>query len=56
MLDVSGPLQTGLREVFGVEYGDYWFPGIRNVWGAIAMFSLVLYPYVYLLARARASR
>ncbi|MGK7957069.1 MAG: ABC transporter permease, partial [Crocosphaera sp.] len=29
----------------------YWFPNIRSVWGAIVMLILVLYPYVYLLAR-----
>jgi iron(III) transport system permease protein len=41
-----------LREVFGWRYGDYWFPEIRSLGGAIAMLSLVFYPYVYLLARA----
>ena len=52
MLDVAGPLQSWLRELFGWRYGDYWFPEIRSVGGAIAMLSLVLYPYVYLLSRA----
>jgi len=52
MLDFAGPLQTSLREWFGWGYGDYWFPEIRSLWGAMAMLSLVLYPYVYLLARA----
>ena len=28
------------------------FPGVRSIWGAIAVFTLVLYPYVYLLARS----
>ena len=41
-----------LREANGWSYGDYWFPPIRSLGGAVAMFSLVLYPYVYLLARA----
>ena len=31
---------------------DYWFPQIRSLGGAIVVMSLVLYPYVYLLARA----
>ena len=31
---------------------DYWFPPIRSLGGAIVVMSLVLYPYVYLLARA----
>ena len=52
MLDFAGPVQTALREWFGWGYGDYWFPEIRSLWGAVVMLSLVLYPYVYLLARA----
>jgi iron(III) transport system permease protein len=50
-LEFSGPVQTALRNVFGWGYGDYWFPNVRSLWGAIAMLTLVLYPYVYLLAR-----
>ncbi len=52
MMDFSGPIQTTLREWFGWSYGDYWFPEVRSMWGATSMLSLVLYPYVYLLARA----
>jgi iron(III) transport system permease protein len=52
MLDVAGPLQTSIREVTGWQYRDYWFPEVRSLGGAITMLSLVLYPYVYLLARA----
>lgn len=52
MLDFSGPVQSGLRELTGWGYGDYYFPEIRSLQGAILMLSLVLYPYVYLLARA----
>ncbi len=52
MLDYPGPVQTALRDWTGWGYGDYWFPEIRSLGGAIAMLSLVLYPYVYLLARA----
>ena len=50
-LQFVGPVQTGLRETFGWQAGDYWFPDVRSVGGAIAMFMFVLYPYVYLLAR-----
>src|ERR687885_1774133 len=49
--DYSGPVQTTLRNLFGWGYGDYWFPNVRSLGGAIAMLTLVLYPYVYLLAR-----
>lgn len=52
MLDFAGPLQQALRRYFGWEYGDYWFPEIRSLTGAILMLSLVLYPYVYMLARS----
>ena len=51
-LDVAGPLQTMLRELTGWQYRDYWFPEVRSLGGAIAMLSLVLYPYIYLLARS----
>ena len=50
-LQFSGPLQTGLRAAFGWERGDYWFPEIRSLPGAAFVFTVVLYPYVYLLAR-----
>ncbi len=52
MLDVAGPLQSWLRAAFVWQYGDYWFPEVRSLPGAILMLSLVLYPYIYLLARA----
>ena len=52
LLNYFGPVQTGLRNLFGwSEVGDYWFPEIRSLWGAAVMLLLVLYPYVYLLAR-----
>ena len=52
MLDVAGPVQTMLREVTGWSVGDYAFPEVRSIGGAILMLTLVLYPYVYMLARA----
>ncbi len=52
MLDYAGPVQSALREAFGWGYGDYWFPSIRSLGGAVAMLTLVLYPYVYLFALA----
>ncbi len=45
----TGPIQGGLRSLFGP---DVPVPEIRSVWGAALVFSLSLYPYVYLLARA----
>jgi len=52
LLQFTGPVQTALRELTGWGGHDYWFPGVRSLGGAIVMLSLVLYPYVYLLARA----
>ena len=52
-LEYSGPLQTALRLIFSWENSnEYWFPEIRSHGGAIVLLSLVLYPYVYALARA----
>jgi iron(III) transport system permease protein len=52
MLDYFGPVQTVLRSIFSWDsVEDYWFPNIRSLWGGILMLILVLYPYVYLLAR-----
>jgi iron(III) transport system permease protein len=53
LLEYAGPVQGALRDLFGWQTArDYWFPDIRSLGGAIAMLTLVLYPYVYLLARA----
>ena len=53
LLEYAGPLQSALRDLFGWKLAsDYWFPNIRTLPGAIIMMVLVLYPYVYLLARA----
>ncbi len=52
LLEYSGPVQAQIRLWFGWNnFQDYWFPPIASVGGAITMLSLVLYPYVYLLAR-----
>jgi len=51
-LQFSGPVQTWLREATGWGPRQYWFPDVRSLEGAVVMLSLVLYPYVYLLARA----
>ena len=47
IVDFSGPLQTGLRDL-GFSTA---IPSVRNVWGAGLILSLAFYPYVYLLAR-----
>ncbi len=50
-LQYAGPVQSALRASFGWGRGDYWFPDIRSLPGAAFVFTCVLYPYVYLLAR-----
>lgn len=50
-LQFPGPVQSLLRQVTGWRAGQYWFPEIRSLGGAIIVMSAVLYPYVYLLAR-----
>ncbi|WP_244508622.1 ABC transporter permease [Litoreibacter albidus] len=52
LLDHPGIVQSTLRDVTGWGPRDYWFPEIRSLSGAAVMLILVLYPYVYLLARA----
>src|SRR4030067_543468 len=42
LLDFAGPVQGALRAIFGWGYGDYWFPNIRSLPGAIVMLSLGL--------------
>ncbi len=49
LFSFTGPVQTALRASFGP---DVWFPDIRSSTGVVLIMSLVLYPYVYLLARA----
>ncbi len=53
LLEYYGPVQQLLRGWFGWQNAqEYWFPSIRSLPGAIVMLTLVLYPYVYLLARS----
>ena len=52
LLDSAGPVQSTLRSLLGLQTGDYWFPPVRSLGGAVFVFGIVLYPYVYLAARA----
>jgi iron(III) transport system permease protein len=53
VLDTLGPVQAGLRALFGfTSPTQYWFPDVRSLGGAIFVMGFVLYPYVYLAARA----
>jgi len=52
-LQFSGPLQSALREGFGLR--GRVFPEVRSLGGAVWVFTFSLYPYVYLLARTALS-
>ena len=52
-LQYGGPLQTGLRSAFGLQ--GRLLPEVRSLGGAAWVFTVALYPYVYLLARTALS-
>src|SRR5690606_11333604 len=53
IFDSAGLVQLALRDAMGwTSRGDYWFPEIRSLPGCILVMSVVLYPYVYIAARA----
>ena len=52
-LEYAGPVQKMLRAFFGWQSArEYWFPEIRSMGGAMMIMGSVLYPYVYVMARA----
>lgn len=51
LLAFSGPVQGALRSAFGLATGTAALPNIRSLPGAALLLALVLYPYIYLLAR-----
>lgn len=53
LFDAAGPVQRALRSLMGwTSRAEHWFPEVRSLPGCILVMSLVLYPYVYLAARA----
>lgn len=51
LLEFSGPVQIALRDWLQLSPQAAVLPNIRSLPGAALVISLVLYPYVYLLAR-----
>ncbi|MGH7829972.1 MAG: ABC transporter permease, partial [Candidatus Binatia bacterium] len=49
LFDYTGPIQSWLRGAIGA---GFWFPEIASYGGVTVVMTLVLYPYVYVLARA----
>ncbi|WP_373297295.1 ABC transporter permease [Devosia pacifica] len=53
VLSPLGPVQGVIRAMLGYDSPrDFRLPDLRSMWGAIMVFGLVLYPYVYLTTRA----
>jgi iron(III) transport system permease protein len=52
-LQYAGPLQSWMRGSFGLQ--GRLLPEIRSLGGAVLVFTVSLYPYVYLLARTALS-
>jgi iron(III) transport system permease protein len=53
VFDSAGLVQMALRDLIGwTSRADYWFPEIRSLPGCILVMSAVLYPYIYIAARA----
>ena len=52
VFDYAGPVQRTLRTWFDWQSpADYWFFDIRTLGGASVVIALVLFPYIYMLAR-----
>jgi len=53
IFDSAGLVQMALRDLMGWRSrSEYWFPEIRSLPGCILVMSAVLYPYIYIAARA----
>ena len=51
LFDSYGTLNEIARSLFNLQQNEMLFPNIRNIYGAIIVFSFTLYPYVYLICR-----
>ena len=52
LFDSYGTMNEIARSIFNLQQNEVFFPNIRNIFGAIIVFSFTLYPYVYLICRA----
>ena len=51
LFDSYGTMNEIARSLFNLKQNEMLFPNIRNIYGAIIVFSFTLYPYVYLICR-----
>jgi len=52
LFDTYGTANNLVRDLFGLQQNYAVFPNVRNITGAIVVFSFTLYPYVYLISRS----
>ena len=51
LFDTYGTANELFRIVFNLSDNYVFFPNVRNIYGAIIVFSFTLYPYIYLTSR-----
>ena len=51
LFDTFGTANNLIRDIFFLGNDFTFFPKVRNIYGAIIVFSFTLYPYVYLVSR-----
>ena len=51
LFDTTGTANNLSREILNLGQDFVLFPNVRNIYGAILVFSFTLYPYVYLVSR-----
>ncbi len=51
LFDSYGTANNFIREIFSLNSEYIFFPNVRNIYGAIIVFSFTLYPYIYLATR-----
>ncbi len=51
LFDLNGTINIILRNIFIFDSNFILFDNIRNIYGAIIVFSFTLYPYVYIISR-----
>lgn len=53
LLNYTGVLQTFMRNTLNIEYNLF---SIMNIWGSIFIFTLFLYPYVFIITKSYLSK
>ena len=51
LFDTFGTANNLIRDIFFLGDDFTFFPKVRNIYGAIVVFSFTLYPYIYLVSR-----